>query len=162
MINQKFLLPCVAIVALLSGMVFYDSYQSDLKFISGEKSDWGDYQGRWVVVNFFAEWCKPCLKEVPELNKFARQQDNYNAVMLAISFDELPIEQLQNIAKKYDMQFPVVYWQDNEKLPISWPKQLPTTYILSPTGEQVERMLGKVTATKIQDKLLALQAVKTN
>jgi len=33
-----------------------------------------DYRGQWVVINYWAEWCKPCIKEIPELNGLDRRE----------------------------------------------------------------------------------------
>jgi len=107
-----------------------------------------DWQGDWVLVNYFAEWCVPCLKEVPELNAFQQTISNeqHNIQLYAVSYDALDEQQLFAIKQKYNMGFPLIRTTPNPVLPIKKPGQLPATFLISPTGEVVKTLWGEQTS----------------
>ena len=109
MVNKNILLIAVAIAAMVAGIWMFQKSQFDFVTLDGDKYRWQDLQGEWVVVNYFAEWCAPCLKEIPELNAFANYAaQTENVSLFAISYDALPPEELQQIKQKYDIQFDLI------------------------------------------------------
>ena len=132
----------VAALSLSAGILFHISAQKDFHTIDGTSHNWRDFDQQWVVVNYFAEWCAPCLKEIPELNQFA---NNYNVPLFAISFDGEPDLKMQEISKKYNMEFTVISAEPPPKLPVIKPRALPTTYILNPQGELEKTLQGEIT-----------------
>ena len=103
---------------------------------------WHDLQGRYVLVNYFAEWCAPCLKELPELNAF-HQQHADQVTLLGISFDPLDNQQLQQLRERYQIEFPLIQLQPAPNLPFAMPKMLPATYVISPDGKVSGPLLGE-------------------
>ena len=57
----------------------------DLTDTQGRSHRLADYQGRWVVVNFWATWCVPCIQEIPEIAAFAR--DHPRVVVIGVAMD---------------------------------------------------------------------------
>lgn len=108
----------------------------------GNEQAWSDYSGEYVVVNFFAEWCAPCLKELPELNEF-HQLHGEEVSLIGVSYDQLNEEKLQALVDKYDIQFPLMLSEPMPNLPFERPKMLPATYIIKPSGEVSEPLLGE-------------------
>jgi len=116
--------------------------------VSGESYGWKSE--KWTLVNYFAEWCKPCLEELPELNELAQAGD---LRVFGISYDSLSDQEIMDLIKRYQIQFPVLKTSSLETLPMSLPAVLPTTYILSPDGEIVDVLHGKVTIEGIENLL---------
>ena len=154
--SEKILFPLVALIAITAGVVGYQYHQPKMQLTDGTGVSWQDYQGKWLVVNFFAEWCKPCLKEVPELNQFAKGAKNINAQLLAVSYDPLNADNLLQLKQKYQMEFDLLVTQPRPELLMKWPQQLPTTFIVNPQGQVVDRILGEVTAEKLANKVSSL------
>ncbi|XOV78216.1 MAG: TlpA family protein disulfide reductase [Aestuariibacter sp.] len=141
-----FFLVCTSAVA---GYFAYDYSKADFKTIAGQKHHWRALQGDWVVVNYFAEWCAPCLREVPELNEFHQQISSKPIQLFAVSFDNEPDDILLNLQQKYAMDFPVISSEKQHDLKVPRPNSLPATYIISPEGEVKKRLLGEQTAVQL-------------
>ena len=101
------------------------------------------WQGKWIIINYFAEWCAPCLREIPELNDFKALTDGkQNAVLFGVSYDAMQDHELSLLAKKYNIEFPLI---NNVKtaLPFETPKYLPATYLIRPDGTLEGQLLGE-------------------
>lgn len=115
---------------------------------SGSKR-WQQLQGRYVVVNYFAEWCAPCLKELPELNAFYRQHAE-QVSLFGISFDPLDNQQLELLRARYQIEFPLIQLQPEPTLPFARPKMLPATYIIDPAGTIIGPLYGEQNLLSLQ------------
>jgi len=104
----------------------------------------GDLKGRWLLINYWAEWCKPCLKELPELNRFNRELEK-TAVVYAVNFDGLQGEKLQQAVSKLGIEVPVLNEDPSIKLGFKRPEALPTTYVFGPDGKLREVLQGEQT-----------------
>ncbi|MCB5162366.1 TlpA family protein disulfide reductase [Marinomonas algarum] len=108
--------------------------------VSGQSYPWKS--DKWTLVNYFAEWCKPCLEELPELNTIATTGD---LRVFGVSYDRLENEDIKGLIARHGIEFPVLKTASLEGLPFSLPAVLPTTYLLSPEGDVVDALYGKVT-----------------
>ena len=146
-----------ALMALLVGVLTQQNLKVDFTTLDGQGQRWSHSQGNWKVVNYFAEWCAPCLREMPELNHFY-QQHNEEIDIFAVSFDPLNKEQLTTLQKKYDIQFPII-----DKLnTLPWsrpPSSLPTTYILDADGKVQKQLKGEQSAEKLIHTINLLKAL---
>ena len=119
---------------LVSG-IFHD--------LEGQTINLAELRGKWVIVNYWASWCKPCWMEIPELNKFHKTYKNKNVVIVGVSFDRFDSEEaLRPIVKKMGIQFPVLTTDPASGLSIRPPSVLPATYVINPKGEVQAELLG--------------------
>ena len=72
----------------------------DFNLVGGDSVRLTDHQGQWIIINYWAEWCKPCLEEVPELNEFYAQVDG-KLLFYSISYDKDSNKALAEQKKKY-------------------------------------------------------------
>lgn len=110
---------------------------------------WQDYEGQYVIVNYFAEWCAPCLRELPELNEFHHQYGD-QVTLLGVSFDQLDNAALQALRQKYQIEFPLIQTMPVPQLPFARPAALPATYIVTPAGEVTGPLLGEQTIASLK------------
>lgn len=130
--------------------------QAELTLATGASANLKDYQGQWLWVNYYADWCKPCIKELPELDKFDQSSDQHT--VLAISFDDLPLAQLQTSWQKWQVSFDFAR-VEREDFKLARPKVLPTTYLLNPQGELVATLIGEQSQASL---LQAWQQAQSN
>ena len=105
-------------------------------------------QGNWAVINYWAEWCKPCITEIPELNSFDQQHPNIE--VLGVNYDGETDEVLAQQIKKLNIQFPVLPQDPAPELGIERPQVLPTTVIVNPQGVVVDVLLGPQTEDSLR------------
>ncbi|MEQ6886769.1 TlpA disulfide reductase family protein [Salicola sp. Rm-C-2C1-2] len=106
----------------------------------------GELKGQWVFVNYWAEWCKPCYEEIPELNALD-QRDGVR--VLGVNFDQVEGESLRSLKADMGIAFTVV--TDDPQAHYGWehPVSLPATFVISPDGGVVEARFGKQTEEEL-------------
>jgi len=75
-----------------------------LATVSGETYDLAAHRGKWVVVNFWATWCAPCLKEMPELSALHAMRANVEVVGLA--YEDIETAEMQEFLKAHPVAYP--------------------------------------------------------
>ena len=106
-----------------------------------------DANGQWLVINYWAQWCKPCIKEIPELNRLA--QDYPQISVLGVNYDGASGEQLQQQIKKLGIAFANLDTDPAPELGLPRPMVLPTTLILTPQGEHSATLVGPQTTESL-------------
>lgn len=109
-------------------------------YLVGEREQALDRQGRWQLVNYWAVWCKPCLREIPELNQLAREQPAL--LVTGVNFDQPPLTELKAHRDKLGIEFPLLL-SDPAGLGLSRPQVLPTTYLIAPDGRLAATLVGE-------------------
>ena len=110
----------------------------------GVGGNFSDYHGRWMIINYWAIWCKPCIEEVPELNHFAKSNED-KVVVLGVDYDQSADLVLQQSIDQLNIQFTVLSTDPAATLGYARPQVLPTTLIFNPSGELVKTLLGPQT-----------------
>lgn len=111
-----------------------------------------DSRGQRIVINYWAEWCKPCLTEIPELNHFAVQHAGH-AILLGRNFDNLEGDALLAAMGKVQMAFPAVTVDPGTVFPLPEVTGLPTTVVLDEQGRLITVLLGPQTAASLESAL---------
>lgn len=112
---------------------------------------------RWVVVNYWAEWCGPCRTEIPELNALAKQWEEKGVTVVGVNFDALRGEELKKASEALGISFTVLADDPGERLDLPRSEALPVTYIIDDKGKIRDQLLGEQTAAGLSAKLTALK-----
>ena len=104
-------------------------------------------QGQWVVINYWAQWCAPCIKEIPELNRL--DQDYTGVTVVGVNYDGTNGEELELQRHKLGVAFASLEADPAAELGIPRPVVLPTTLILDPTGRLVATLIGPQTLASL-------------
>ena len=117
--------------------------------LDGQPVRLSGYRGRWVIVNFWASWCTPCLREIPELVWFA-DKFRERAVVIGVDYETTKIRSVKNFMAKHNINYPVVRIGEEPLLPFEPLKGLPSTFFVSPEGDYVAKHVGSMTARDIE------------
>ena len=114
----------------------------DVTDTQGHRHRLADYHGRWVVVNFWATWCVPCIQEIPEIAAFAKAHPN--VVVIGIATDSENPAKVKRFAEKLGHRYPLVLSDDRIEKQLGHPAALPTTKIYAPDGKLVYDRAGRL------------------
>jgi thiol-disulfide isomerase/thioredoxin len=114
----------------------------DVADSEGKKHRLADYKGRWVVVNFWATWCVPCIQEIPEIAAFAKARPD--VVVLGVAMDAEDTEKVKRFAAKTGHAYPLVLADAKVEKQLGEPRALPVTRIYDPQGKVVYDRIGRV------------------
>lgn len=134
------LLLCLPLVSQAADFVLED--------LQGRTHRLSDYRGKWVLVNYWATWCPPCLAEIPELNSL--QNAHKDIVVIGIAMDYSSAKQVADFVKKHAIPYPIVLGNRKVVAQIGELDVLPTSYLYSPAGEQVSAQAGEVSRESVE------------
>ena len=121
----------------------------DVTTYDGKAYKLADHRGKWVVVNFWATWCEPCKKEIPDFNKLDKQRDDIDFIGLA--YEEIERVDMDAFLKVIPINYPMAIL-DVYSPPADFdtPVGLPLTYVIAPDGKIASKFLGPVTLEDLE------------
>ncbi len=122
----------------------------ELKDTAGTKHQLSSYKGKWVLVNYWATWCPPCLEEVPDLVNLYDHRRKKDLMVLGVVFDYKSAKEVADYVDDMLMSYPIVLGDDVVTAQIGTAEVLPTTFIYNPQGELVKIKRGLVTKQYIE------------
>jgi thiol-disulfide isomerase/thioredoxin len=128
--------------------LLFSCSKPDLNVFEGKGVFLDDLKGKWIVFNYWADWCPPCIKEIPELNSLQSNFSDDLKVFL-INFDMLEGEELKQQLEKFNVQVDSLL--TDPSIIYDWviPENLPVTFIINRKGELEFTLVGPQTEEEI-------------
>jgi thiol-disulfide isomerase/thioredoxin len=121
-----------------------------LKDTQGVKHALSHYKGKWVLVNYWATWCPPCLEEVPDLVNLYDHRRKKDLMVLGVVFDYQDTKEVTDYVDDMLMSYPIVLGDEEVTAQIGAADVLPTTFIYNPQGKLVNIKRGLITRQYIE------------
>jgi thiol-disulfide isomerase/thioredoxin len=120
-----------------------------LKTIDGKTLDSNDFDGKVVLVNFWATWCPPCRDEIPDLIKLQQRYKDH-LLIIGVSSDEGPVDMVSKFVAAHNMNYPIV--METPELTAMFPGiyALPTTFTIDPNMKMVQKHIGRLNAAQVE------------
>jgi thiol-disulfide isomerase/thioredoxin len=112
--------------------------------------------GKWVLVNFWAPWCPPCLEEMPDLVKMQEHHKNLQVIGVAVMYHAR--QDVTDIMRNKGISYPVVFGNPDISGEFGGVSGLPTSLLYSPSGKLVGRHEGPLTRQEIEQAISGGQA----
>ena len=142
----------LALLSLLLLAPFSFAGVADFSYLDmeGKRHTLTQYKGKWVVVNYWATWCPPCLEEMPELEIFHTNRFPDSAVVLGVNMEDISHEDIAAFVEEQFISFPILPAGENATPHLGPIPGLPTTFLVAPSGDVVARQVGGLTAKMLE------------
>ena len=138
----RFILLAVLLLAQPVTAVNQSAPAFALKDLQGGTVRLTDYKGKVVLINFWATWCKPCLVEMPDLVKMQKDYESQGLQIVGITCPPMTQKNVEDIARKLNLNYPILYGTDEVSDAYYANAVLPTTIIVDREGKIRGRILG--------------------
>ena len=132
--------------------LFLGCSQPDLLTSENKKVFLDDLRGKWILINYWADWCPPCIKEIPELNKLNSQFGDQVSVFL-FNFDRLEGDELRKQLLKIKAEIPSLISDPQLIYNYDVPDALPVTFVIDKEGKLSMTLKGPQTLEEIKEAL---------
>lgn len=109
------------------------------------------YRGKWVLVNFWATWCPPCLDEIPELVSLHEGRRSKDLVVIGVAVDYPSQKEVIRFVDDYFISYPVVLGSYQSAAQVGPVDGLPATYLYNPQGKLVAQHVGALTRKAVEN-----------
>jgi thiol-disulfide isomerase/thioredoxin len=114
--------------------------------LDGKTFDLSRQSGKWIIVNYWATWCSPCLKELPDISAYVAEHKETVAA-IGLAFEDSDKADIEKYLKAHPISYPVaqIDVMDPPK-DFETPKGLPNTYVIAPDGHVAKAFMGPISA----------------
>lgn len=130
----------------------------ELPDVNGQMQSLDQYQGKWVIVNYWATWCNTCMKELPDLVSMHENNKDRDIVVVGVNFESISNKQLREFVAQQSIPYPVLHSEPVPVTALGKVPALPTTYIIDPNGRVVAGEVGLVSRQNLEDYIAGKKA----
>jgi thiol-disulfide isomerase/thioredoxin len=120
----------------------------NLKDRDGTQYTLSGLNGKWVLVNFWAPWCPPCLQEMPDLDAMQQQHKDLQVIGVAVMYDSR--KEVTDAVSKLSVSYPIVFGNEDTAGDFGGLDGMPTSFLYSPSGKLVGHHQGILTKNEVE------------
>ncbi len=120
----------------------------NLKSRDGADYTLSGLHGKWVLVNFWAPWCPPCLQEMPDLNALQQQHKDLQVIGVAVMYESR--KKVMDVVNKQFISYPIVFGNEDTAGDFGGLDGLPTSFLYTPSGKLVGHHQGILTQSDLK------------
>ena len=139
---------CLVLPAMAQPFAFTD--------LKGKAQRLSDYKGKWVLVNFWATWCPPCLEEIPDLVDLHESHKRKDMVVIGVALDSTE-KSVREFVARFAIGYPVAVSDYDQAAQVGEVNVLPTSYLFNPKGELVSYQEGTLTRGGVESYIKSRQ-----
>jgi len=143
-------IPHVLVLPILLWPLCGHAVETSWTDIDGHEHRLAAYRGQWVVINYWATWCPPCVAEMADLDAFSRAHRNRDAVVLGINYEDISLDQLRWFLRRHPVSYAVIRRADDGDSAFGPVTGLPTTVVIDPRGRLVARWEGSLRRSDLE------------
>lgn len=114
-----------------------------LRDLNGKLVRLSDFKGKVVLLNFWATWCSPCLKEMPSMEKLYQSHKDKGLEIVAVSVDTASKIKVRGYVEKLGLTFPILHDRDSLISRLYNNPGVPSSYLIDMKGKLAYRVLGE-------------------
>lgn len=138
-----FLLKQTWVLFILIGLSSCHQSTMPLTLLSGKTIQKEELAGRWIYINYWANWCKPCLKEIKTFNALYKLEEKENLAVFAVNYDHLEQNELKALIKSQGILYPHFIDDPASAWQLGEVTALPLTFVINPKGQLVKVFFGE-------------------
>ncbi|MGD8353536.1 MAG: TlpA disulfide reductase family protein [Pseudomonadota bacterium] len=146
----KRLVPLIVVIMIAAACSKGDGGQSlsgsapafKLPAVDGSVVQLSDYDGKVVLVDFWATWCPPCQEMIPVLTKLHQRYSKEGLVILGVSMDKEGLEMLGNFVHENTIPYKVLMGDSRIGNAFGGVSTIPTLYMIDREGRLVRKLIG--------------------
>jgi thiol-disulfide isomerase/thioredoxin len=141
-----FLLTVIFVTPAISTAKEQSNAVKDFSFFDSNGIDhqFSDYKGKWILVNYWASYCPPCLDEMPDIERFYRDNKDKFTV-LGIDAGGSSAIDIRAFMKDYGISYPLIPMQESTLFAFGEIRGIPTSFVISPKGNIIKKYVGIIT-----------------
>ena len=120
----------------------------NLKDKDGVHYKLSEQKGKWVLVNFWAPWCPPCLEEMPGLDALQKQHQDMLVIGVAVMYRKT--QEVTDVIQAQSVSYPIVLGNEDIASDFGEMKGMPTSFLYSPSGKLVGQHDGPLTQQDVE------------
>lgn len=136
------------VLGFVTNPLYAEDFAFRLQDSTGKIHQLSDYKGKWVLVNFWATWCPPCLEEIPDL--VTLYEDRNDIMVFGVAMEYSEVKTVLEFAKALAVTYPIVLGNRTIAAQFDELSMLPSTYLFDPKGNPAARKVGLLTRADIE------------
>ena len=121
-----------------------------MKDLGGKEHRLSDYQGKWVLVNYWATWCPSCLDEIPDFIDLYEKHKAKDLVVLGVAVDYKNEREVRHFVDDMLVSYPIILGTPKIFAQFGSPSVLPTTLVYNPLGKLVTIKRGQISKQAVE------------